>query len=98
MATFISLVNFTEQGIRNAKDSPNRASTFAAAAEPLGVKIKDIYWTVGHYDAVAVIEAPDDEAATAALLSLGAQGNVRTETLRAFSAHEMSDIIAKMPK
>ena len=60
MATFIVLGNFTEQGIRNAKESPNRASTFAADAEALGVKVKDIYWTVGHYDAVAVLEGPDD--------------------------------------
>jgi uncharacterized protein with GYD domain len=97
MATFIALVNFTEQGIRNAKQSPNRASTFAANAEPLGVKVKDIYWTVGHYDAVAIIEGPDDESVAAALLSLGAEGNVRTETLRAFSAHEMSDIIGRVP-
>ncbi len=55
MATFITLVNFTEQGIRNAKESPNRAAAFAASAEKLGVKVKDIYWTVGHYDAVAII-------------------------------------------
>ena len=97
MATFIALANFTEQGIRNAKESPNRAAAFAAAAEPLGVRLKDIYWTVGHFDAVAVIEGPDDESVTAALLSLGSQGNVRTETLRAFSAEEMSSIFGKMP-
>jgi uncharacterized protein with GYD domain len=97
MATFITLVNFTEQGIRNAKESPSRAAAFAAGGEKLGVTLKDIYWTVGHYDAVAIIEGPDDEAVTSALLSLGAQGNVRTETLRAFSAEEMNGIIGKMP-
>jgi len=97
MATFISLVNFTEQGIRNAKDSPDRAAAFAASAEKLGVTVKDIYWTVGHYDIMAIIEGPDDETITSVLLSLGAQGNVRTETLRAFSAEEMSGIISKMP-
>ena len=97
MATFISLVNFTEQGIRNAKESPNRAAAFGASVESLGVKLKDIYWTVGHYDAVAIIEGPDDESVTAALLSLGSHGNVRTETLRAFSEKEMKGIISKMP-
>lgn len=97
MATFITLVNFTEQGIRNAKESPNRAAAFAASAEKLGVKVKDIYWTVGHYDAVAIIEGPDDETIISVLLGLGAQGNVRTETLRAFSTEEMSSIVSKMP-
>ncbi|TDJ20239.1 MAG: GYD domain-containing protein [Gammaproteobacteria bacterium] len=97
MATFITLINFTEQGIRNAKESPNRAAAFAASAEKLGVKVKDIYWTVGHYDAVAIIEGPDDETITSVLLGLGAQGNVRTETLRAFSTEEMSSIVSKMP-
>ena len=72
-------------------------AAFAAGAEELGVKLKDIYWTVGHYDVVAIIEGPDDETITSVLLSLGAQGNVRTETLRAFSKEEMSGIISKMP-
>ncbi len=97
MTTFISLVNFTEQGIRNAKESPNRAAAFAASVEKLGVKVKDIYWTVGHYDVVAIIEGPDDETITSVLLSLGAQGNVRTQSLRAYSAEEMNGIISKMP-
>lgn len=97
MATFITLANFTEQGIRTAKESPERATAFAADAKKLGVTLKDIYWTVGHYDAVAIVEGPDDEAVTSALLSLGARGNVRTQTLRAFTADEMSGIISKMP-
>ncbi len=97
MTTFITLVNLTEQGIRNAKESPDRAAAFAASAEKLGVIVKDIYWTVGHYDAVAIIEGPDDETITSVLLGLGAQGNVRTETLRAFSKEEMSSIVSKMP-
>ena len=96
MATFIVLGNFTEQGIRNAKESPDRAAAFAAAGERLGVTLKDVYWTVGRYDAVAVLEGPDDETVTSALLSLGAQGNVRTETLRAFSAEEMKAILSNM--
>ena len=97
MTTFITLVNLTDQGIRNAKESPNRAAAFAASAGKLGVIVKDIYWTVGHYDAVAIIEGPDDETITSVLLGLGAQGNVRTETLRAFSKEEMSSIVSKIP-
>ena len=96
MATFVTLANFTEQGIRNAKESPDRAAAFAENAEKLGVKMKGIYWTVGRYDAVAIVEAPDDETATAVLLGLGALGNVRTETLRAFSAEEMKGILSKI--
>ena len=97
MATFISRVNFTVPGIRSAKESPNRAAAFAASAEMLGVIVKDSYWTVGHYDAVAIIEGPDDETITSVLLGLGAQGNVRTETLRAVSKEEMSSIVSKIP-
>lgn len=96
MATFITLGNFTEQGIRSAKESPDRAAAFAAGAEKLGVTLKDVYWTVGHYDVVAILEGPDAESVTSLLLSLGAQGNVRTETLRAYSAEEMGGIIGKM--
>lgn len=97
MATFITLGNFTDQGIRTAKESPDRAAAFSSAIEKHGVRLKDVYWTVGHYDIVAIVEGPDDESVTSALLGLGAQGNVRTETLRAFSANEMKSIIGKMP-
>lgn len=96
MATFISLINFTDQGIRNVKESPQRYETFRAMAEKLGVKINSIYYTVGSYDLVVVVEG-SDEAATAALLKVGSLGNVRTQTLRAFSLEDMKGIIAKMP-
>ncbi len=96
MATFISLLGFTDQGIRKVKQTTKRADAFKAMARKTGVTVKDIYWTVGAYDVVIVMEAPDDESATAALLTLGALGNVRTQTLRAFSAAEMSRIIGKM--
>ncbi len=96
MATFISLLGFTDQGIRKVKQTTKRADAFKAIARKTGVTVKDIYWTVGAYDVVIVMEAPDDESATAALLSLGALGNVRTQTLRAFSAAEMNRIIGKM--
>ncbi|MFQ5848785.1 MAG: GYD domain-containing protein [Candidatus Methylomirabilales bacterium] len=96
MATFISLLGFTDQGIRKVKQTTKRADAFKAMARKTGVTVKDIYWTVGAYDVVIVMEAPDDESATTALLSLGALGNVRTQTLRAFSASEMNRIIGKM--
>ncbi len=97
MATFISLVGFTDQGIRNVKQTTARAEAFKAIAQRLGVTVKDIYWTVGLYDLVIVMEAPDEETLSALLLSVGALGNVRTQTLRGFSAEEMNRIIAKMP-
>jgi uncharacterized protein with GYD domain len=96
MATFISLLNFTDQGIRNIKDSPDRYEAFRAMAEKLGVMVKDLYYTVGHYDIVAVMEG-SDEAVTTALLKVGSLGNVRTETLRGFSLDDMKKIIGKMP-
>jgi uncharacterized protein with GYD domain len=96
MATFISLINFTDQGIRSIKESPARYEAFRAMAEKLGVTVKDIYYTVGNYDLVVVVEG-SDEAATAALLKVGSLGNVRTQTLRGFSVEEMKRIIGKMP-
>ncbi len=96
MATYIALVHFTDQGIRNIKQTTERAKALSAAAAKLGVKVKDTYWTMGAYDAVLVAEAPNDEAITALALSVGALGNIRTQTMRAYSAEEMSKIIAKM--
>jgi uncharacterized protein with GYD domain len=96
MATFITLMNFTDQGIRNVKDSPARYEAFRTVAEKLGVTVKGVYWTVGQYDVVLVVEG-SDEAITSALLKLGSLGNVRTQTLRGFSAEEMKRIISKMP-
>lgn len=95
MPTFVMLLNWTDQGIRSYKDTPQRAEAFAAAAQKFGAKVLNIYWTVGPYDIVAVVEAPDDETATALLLQLGGRGNVRTTTLRAFGREEMDGIIAK---
>ena len=96
MATYILLVNFTDQGIRNAQDSPKRADTFKGLAKKAGVNVKDVYWTLGQYDAITIIEAQDVMTATAAALSLSKLGNVRTQTLPAFSATEMQTIISKM--
>jgi uncharacterized protein with GYD domain len=96
MATYIMLVNFTEQGIRSVKDSPKRAEAFKEVAKRLGVTVKDIYWTLGQYDIVTTVEGPDDLSVTALGLSLGAMGNVHTQTLRAFGAAEMAKILDKM--
>jgi uncharacterized protein with GYD domain len=96
MATFISLVNFTDQGIRNVKDSPDRYEAFRAMAEKMGAKVKGVYYTIGHYDMVLIVEG-NDETAMTAMLKVGSLGNVRTETLRGFSLDEMKKIIGKMP-
>jgi uncharacterized protein with GYD domain len=96
MATYIVLANFTEQGIRDVKDSPQRADAFKDMAKKAGATVKDVFWTLGQYDAVAIVEAPDDVSATALGLSVAKLGNVRTQTLRAFSAAEMKNILGKV--
>ena len=96
MANYVILATFTDQGVKTAKDSPKRAEAFRQMAKTFGVTVKDIFWTQGRYDIVAVTEAPDELTATALNLSLGALGNIRTESLRAFSAEDMMKIVAKM--
>lgn len=96
MATYIMLLNFTDQGIRNVKDTAKRAEAFKEMAKKFGVTVKDEYWTLGQYDGVITLEAPDEEAVTALGLSVGALGNVRTQTLQAFSAEEMNRILGRM--
>ena len=96
MATYVVLANFTDQGIRNVKDSPKRADAFKEMAKTFGVTVKELVWTQGRYDIVTVLEAPDEQAAMSLSLSLSALGNVRTETLRAFSAADMTKIVGKM--
>jgi uncharacterized protein with GYD domain len=96
MADYVILATFTDQGLKAAKDSPKRAEAFRQMAQTFGVTVRDIFWTQGRYDIVAVTEAPDEIAATALNLSLSALGNIRTESLRAFSAEEMGKIVAKM--
>jgi uncharacterized protein with GYD domain len=96
MAGFVVLANFTDQGVRHVKDTLQRAEAFKELAQSAGVTVKDMYWTLGQYDIVAVCDAPDDETATALSLSVASFGNVRTQTLRAFSAAEMAKILGKM--
>src|ERR1700687_5686019 len=96
MALYIVLANFTEQGIRNVKDSPKRAEAFKSMAKKCGATVKDLFWTLGQYDIVAVLDAPDDISITALGLSTGALGNVRTQTLRAFTQADIKNILGKM--
>jgi uncharacterized protein with GYD domain len=96
MATFITLLNFTDQGIKTVKDSPDRFNTFKATAEKAGVTVKSVHWTVGRYDLVVVLEG-SDEAVTSTLLKIGSLGNVRTETMRGYSLDDFKKIIGKMP-
>jgi uncharacterized protein with GYD domain len=95
MATYIVLGNFTEQGIRNVKDTTKRAEALREMAKKTGVTVKEIYWTLGQYDIMTIVEAPNDESVTALGLSIGALGNVRTQTLRAFSVEEIGRILGK---
>ena len=94
MPTYISLINWTEKGAGAFKDTVDRAEAAEKLAEKFGGSF-EIYWTVGTYDIVAISTFPDGESATAFLLMLGSQGNVRTTTLRAHNADEMRAIIAK---
>lgn len=96
MPTYIVLCQFTDQGVRSIKETTKRAEAFKAMAKKAGATIKELYWTMGQYDLVTVMEAPDDVSATALLLSVGALGNIRTQALRAFSGDEMGRILGKM--
>ena len=95
MATYVSLINWTEQGVRGFAQTAQRADDARRTATSLGGEIRDIYWTLGPYDVVVVAEFPDDETATAYLLAVGAKGNVRTTSMRAFTAEEIQEIIRK---
>jgi uncharacterized protein with GYD domain len=96
MANFITTIKFTGQGIKAIKETTKRAASIKAAAKKMGVKVTNIFWTLGAYDGLLVFEAPDDETATALMLHLGTGGNVQTTTARAFTAAEMDGILAKI--
>jgi len=95
MPTYVSLGHWTDQGIKNYKDTTSRAADFTKLVENSGGRVRELLWTVGEYDIVLVADFADDETATAAALLLGSAGNVRTNTMRAFSAEEMTTIIGK---
>lgn len=96
MASYVSLLQWTDQGVRNVKDSPKRGEAATALAQQMGVKVTDVFWTLGRYDLVLLAEAPDDETMTAFALSVGSLGNVKTQTLRAYRAKEFQAILGKM--
>lgn len=96
MSTFVSLLNFTDQGIRDIKDSPDRVNAFKAMAEQMGISVRGVYYTIGSYDMVVIVEG-GDESAIAALLKTGSLGNIRPQTMLGFSVDEMKQIISKMP-
>lgn len=96
MATFVSSIKFTEQGITDIQDTCKRANSFKTAAKKMGVKVTDIYWTLGPFDGLLILDAPDEETATAAMLKLAAEGNVQTQTSRAYKSSEMEKIVAKL--
>lgn len=93
MAIFIALLDYTDEGIRNIRDSPHRADAFHSLAERAGARVVAQYWTIGSHDGVLILEAPNDEVAASVLLALGAAGNVRTTTLRAFEWAEAQELI-----
>jgi uncharacterized protein with GYD domain len=95
MPTYISLINWTDQGIRNFQDTLKRAEAVGEIARSLGGQMRDLYWTLGPYDAVMISEFPDDEAATAFGLKGGSLGNIRTCTLRSFNRDELRPIIER---
>ena len=97
MSTYIWLVNWTDQGIRNVKETTKRAKSFKEMAEKNKVKVREILWTMGRYDLVLLIDAPDDETISRLTLGLGMSGNVKTETLKSFSAQEIDQILKGLP-
>ena len=96
MATYVTLINFTDQGIRSVKDTANRASTYKKLATKLGCTLKEIYWTQGQYDVVSIVDAPDDAAATALAMSVAKLGFIRTHSMRAFTLAELGPIMEKV--
>jgi uncharacterized protein with GYD domain len=95
MPTYVSLLPWTDQGIKNYKDTTSRAADFTKLVENSGGRVRELLWTVGEYDLVSVADFPDDETGTACLLQVGSLGNIRSNTMRAFSADEMTAILGK---
>jgi len=96
MPTYIVLWNWTDQGIRNVKEAPERVEAFRQAIEKLGGKLESLYYTMGEFDGMARIDAPSDEAWMKIAYSLGRSGNVRTRTLKALSASEAAKLIGQL--
>ena len=96
MATYVTLIKFTEHGVKDIKDTCKRAAEFKTHAKKHGIEVKDQYWCMGAYDGIIVFDSPDDETATAAMLSLSSRDSISTQTLRSFTATEMSRIVGKI--
>ena len=96
MAMYVSLIQFTDQGIRNIKDTIKRGDAAMAEAQKLGMEITEEFWTMGAYDVVVMFDAPNDETMSAFMLKIGSLGNVKSQTLRAFRREEMENILAKI--
>lgn len=95
MNTYVSLINWTDEGIRNFRDTTQRAEDFSKLVENSGGRVRELLWTVGEYDVVCIADFPNDEAGVAALLQVGSAGQVRSRTLRAFDADEMRNIVSR---
>lgn len=95
MTAYVSLINWTDQGIKNFRDTTQRAQDFSRLVESAGGRVRELLWTVGAYDIVCIAEFPDDEAGVAALLQVGSGGNIRSNTMRAFNAEEMAGILGR---
>jgi uncharacterized protein with GYD domain len=98
MATYVSTIKFTAHGVAAIADTTKRANAFKNAAKKMGVKVNGLYWTLGPFDGLVVLEAPDEQTVTALMLQLASRGNVQTQTARAFEANEMQDILGRMSK
>ena len=96
MPTYVVLYTFTDQGAKNVKSTLQRARDNQTESERRGFTIRGVYWTQGRYDMVVVADAPDEQAMLAALLNIAGAGNVRSETLRAFTAEEMEQVLQKL--
>lgn len=97
MATYVMLFRFTEKGVQNIKDSPTRVEQAKELFRSLGAQVKEFYALMGQYDTIFIVEAPDDETIVKAALAVGSMGNVRTETLRAFTEDEFREMVAALP-
>ncbi len=95
MTTYVSLVNWTDAGLQNYQESVHRSEEFTKLVENAGGTVREILWTIGEFDSLAIVDFPDDESAVATLLQIGAKGQIRTRTMRAFDSEAMSGILRK---
>jgi uncharacterized protein with GYD domain len=96
MATYVTLLKFTAKGVKDIKDTCKRAADFKTHSKKHGIEVKEQYWCMGAYDGLIIFDAPDDETATAAMLSLSSRENVTTQTLRSLTAADMNKIVEKV--